>query len=52
MFGKKISFKNNKAIIRNDSPAVQYQQTVRQYRNETFADGDVASTQISTNLTF
>jgi hypothetical protein len=39
------------AIIQNGVLGVAYQQSVRQYRNDTLTNGNVASTSISTNIT-
>ena len=38
------------AIVQNDSPSTVYQQSVRQYRNETLSNGSVAVTSISNNF--
>lgn len=39
------------AIIVNDSPTTIYQQSVKQYRNETYSSGEVAGASISSNIT-
>jgi len=38
------------AIITNTSPAIVYQQTIRQYRNESLAGGGTVSTSITNNI--
>jgi len=37
-------------IVRSDSPVTIYQQSVKQYRNETFINGSVAEASISQNI--
>ena len=37
-------------VIVNDSPTTVYQQSIRQYRNETLSGGEIASSSISTNV--
>ena len=39
------------SIIVNDSPSTVYQQSVKQYRNETYAGGSVAGASITANIT-
>jgi hypothetical protein len=39
------------AIINNQSPAIVYQQSVRQYINETLVNASIVSASISTNIT-
>jgi hypothetical protein len=38
------------SVIINESPATLYQQSVRQYRNETYSFGNIVSTSISDNI--
>lgn len=38
------------AIINNDSPPTLYQQSVRQYKNETYINGSIVSTQLADNI--
>jgi len=38
------------AIIRNDSPSIVYQQSFKQYRNETYINGELVATQVEDNL--
>ena len=40
------------AIITNTSPAILYQQSVSQYRNDTLINGNVASASITANVAF
>ena len=37
-------------IIRNDPPTTVYQQSVKQYRNETYAGGETVSTSVADNI--
>jgi len=38
------------SIVKSDSPATVYQQTIKQYRNETFIQGEVALPSLNANI--